>query len=81
MARAWSEQLKADRRQPAAWAFIARAVDAYVSASVEITGRDIAITPLSMPLSYILDTSAAELACTLGRAAASFPIEEACYQL
>lgn len=81
MARAWSEQIASDRRQPAVWAFIAKAVESYVetSAGAGMTSR--AITPLSLPLSYILDTSAAELARTLGKSAASFPIEEACYQL
>ena len=81
MARAWSEQIRADRRQAAIWAFIAEAVSSYVVATRE-QGRSIVnVTPLSLPLTYILDTSAAELAKTVGRAAATFPMEAACYQL
>lgn len=81
MARAWSEQIRDDRRQPAVWAFVSEAVLSYVQETRE-QGRVIGeITPLSLPLAYILDTSAAELARTIGRAAASFPMQEACYQL
>jgi adenine-specific DNA-methyltransferase len=81
MARAWSEQVRGDRRQPAIWAFVSEAVSSYVQETRQ-QGRQIGnITPLSLPLSYILDTSAAELAKTIGRAAASFPMETACYQL
>lgn len=81
MARAWSEQLDSRRRQPAAWSFIAKTVEAYVEASGEIIGWPLPIAPLSVALTYSLDTSAAELAKTLGRAAATLSIEEACYQL
>lgn len=81
MARAWSEQIRADRRQAAIWAFIAEAVSSYIAATRE-QGREIVdVTPLSLPLTYILDTPAAELATTIGRAAATFPMETACYQL
>lgn len=81
MARAWSEQVRDDRRQHAVWSFVAAAVTSYVEATREqghIIGE---VRSHSRPLTYILDTSAAELAHTLGRAAAAFPIEEACYQL
>ena len=81
MARAWSEQLEIRRRQPAAWSFIAKTVEAYVEASGEIVGWPLPIAPLTVALTYSLDTSATELARTLGRAAATLPIEEACYQL
>lgn len=80
MARAWSERIASDRRQPAIWAFIAKAVEAYVE-TAHSSGLADFITPPSFPISYMLDTSAAELARTLGKSAASFPIQEACYQL
>ncbi|UCI32046.1 class I SAM-dependent DNA methyltransferase [Mesorhizobium sp. B4-1-4] len=81
MARAWSDQLDIRRRQPAAWSFIAKTVEAYVEASGEVIGWSLPIAPLTVALTYSLDTSATELAKTLGRAAAMLPIEEACYQL
>lgn len=81
MARAWSQQILEDRRQPAIWAFISESIDAYI-AEVRSSGVDVRdITPVSNPLTYILDTSAADLAHTLGRSAAAFTTEEACYEL
>lgn len=80
MARAWSEQLDDRRRQPAAWSFITCAVQAYADAA----GYDEAlqrVSPVSVMLTFDLDSSAQELAHTLGRAAATLPLEEACYQL
>jgi adenine-specific DNA-methyltransferase len=71
----------ARRRQTAAWSFIAEAVHAYVEATSDSQGRDLAVTPLTLALTYDLDTAARELARTLGRSAAELPIEEACYQL
>lgn len=81
MARAWSEQIREDRRQSAIWSFIAEAVTSYVEASREQGSLIGPVRPYNRPLTYILDTTAAELAHTLGRAASAFPIEEACYQL
>lgn len=80
MARAWSERIASDRRQPAVWAFIAKAVEAYVE-TAHPSGLAGNVTSPAFSISYMLDTSAAELARTLGKSAASFPIEEACYQL
>lgn len=81
MARAWSEQLDARRRQPAVWSFIAKTIEVYVEASGETIGWPPPIAPLTVALTYSLDTSATELAKTLGRAAAALPLEDACYQL
>ncbi len=81
MARAWSDQVEPRRRQTAAWSFIAQAVDAYVSATGEAAGRTLPVTPLALALTYKLDTTALELARSLGRSAAALPMEEACFQL
>jgi adenine-specific DNA-methyltransferase len=81
MARAWSEQLDDRRRQTAVWSFIAQAVAAYAEASGEVSGWPRAVSPVTIALSYELDSSASELARTLGRTAATLPLEEACYQL
>lgn len=81
MARAWSQQLDQRRRQPAAWSFITEAVKAYVSATEDLQERTIHVSAPALALPYQLDTSAMELARTLGRSAASLPMEEACFQL
>ncbi len=81
MARAWSEQVEPRRRQTAAWSFIAEAVQAYVAVSGDRRGRVLQVTPLTLALTYRLDTSALELARSLGRSAAALPIEEACFAL
>lgn len=81
MARAWSEQIPPQRRQTAAWSFITEAVAAYAAAAGERYGWPLDISPLPVALTYRLDTSAAELARTLGRAAAAVPLDEGCYQL
>ncbi|TIV38008.1 MAG: SAM-dependent methyltransferase [Mesorhizobium sp.] len=81
MARAWSEQLEARRRQPAVWSFIAKTIEVYVEISGETIGWPPPTAPLTVALTYSLDTSATELAKTLGRAAAALPLEDACYQL
>jgi adenine-specific DNA-methyltransferase len=81
MARAWSEKVDPRRRQLAAWSFIAEAVAAYVGATGDLRGHVIGVTPLTLALTFKLDTSARELARSLGRSAASLPIEDACFQL
>lgn len=78
MARAWSTQLDDRQRQPAAWAFIRVAMEAY--AERYVSGPQI-LPAASVAVPHRLDTSAEELARTLGRAAASLSVEEACYQL
>lgn len=81
MARAWSDQVHEQRRQTAAWSFIAEAVAAYALAAGERYGWALDISPLPVVLTYKLDTSAAELARTLGRAAAAVSLDEGSYQL
>lgn len=81
MAEAWSAQLPEQRRQHAAWSFVAEAVRSYAEAAGESIGCSLNISPVTVALTYKLNTSAAELARTLGRAACSLPIDEACYQL
>ncbi|TCQ02110.1 adenine-specific DNA-methyltransferase [Rhizobium sp. PP-F2F-G36] len=77
MARAWADELRDDRRLSAVRVFITEAVQAYIEAS----GTQVEISQPDLPLTYILDTSAVELAHTLGRAAASVALENACYEL
>jgi adenine-specific DNA-methyltransferase len=81
MARAWADELDEPRRQTAVWSFIAQAVAAYAEASDEVYGWPRTVSPVTVALSYELDSSASELARTLGRTAATLPLEEACYQL
>ena len=81
MARAWSEQVDARRRQAAAWSFIAEAVRSYMLATGDALGSALDVPPLTIALTYPLDVPAAQLAQTLGQAAATLPLEEACYQL
>lgn len=81
MAQAWSEQLPAQRRQQAAWSFVAAAVRAYAEAVGEALGCSLGISPVTVALTYKLNTSAAELAHALGYAASTLPLDEACYQL
>lgn len=81
MAQAWSAQLPDHRRQHAAWSFVAEAVRSYAEAAGEALGCSLNISPVTVALTYKLNTSAAELARTLGRAACSLNLDEACYQL
>ncbi|OPF89572.1 HsdM family class I SAM-dependent methyltransferase [Rhodopseudomonas palustris] len=81
MAEAWSAQLPEQRRQHAAWSFVTEAVRSYAQAAGETLGCSLNISPVTVALTYNLNTSAAELARTLGRAACSLPIDDACYQL
>lgn len=81
MARAWSEKIDVRRRQLAAWSFITEAVGAYVAATEDLRGRAIGVTPVAVALTFKLDTSARELAQSVGRSAAALPIEDACFQL
>lgn len=81
MARAWSLQVDERRRQQAAWSFIAETIRSYVAAQGEAVGTTFKVSPLTLALTFELDEAAAQLAQTLGRAAAQLPLEEACYQL
>lgn len=81
MAQAWSAQLPEKRRQHAAWSFVTEAVRAYAEAKGEALGCSLTISPVTVALTYTLNTSAAELARTLGRAASTLNLDEACYQL
>jgi adenine-specific DNA-methyltransferase len=81
MARAWADQIDDRRRQSAAWAFIAETIRAYVDAQGQVLGTSLQVSPLQLALTYQLDTSAAELAATLGRAAANLAPLQACYQI
>ena len=81
MAQAWSAQLPEQRRQHAAWSFVAEAVRSYAQAAGQVLGCSLDISPVTVALTYQLDTSAAELARSLGRAASTLSLDEACYEL
>lgn len=81
MARAWAEQIDDRRRQGAAWAFIAETIRAYVESHGQVLGRNFQVSPLELAVPYQLTSSAAELAATLGRAAANLQPLQACYQI
>src|ERR1700722_9851877 len=81
MAQAWSARLPEQRRQHAAWSFVAEAVRSYARAAGQMLGCSLDISPVTVALTYQLDTSATELARTLGHAASTLSLDEACYQL
>jgi adenine-specific DNA-methyltransferase len=81
MAQAWSAQLPEQRRQHAAWSFVAEAIGSYAKAVGQVLGCSLDVSPVTVALTYQLNTSAAELARKLGRAASTLSLDEACYQL
>ena len=81
LAREWAEQIDDRRRQAAAWSFTAETIRSYVEAQGKALGEALEVSPLQLALTYRLDTTAAELAHTLGQAAATLPTLQACYQL
>lgn len=81
MAQTWCAQLPEPRRQHAARSFVAKAVRSYAEAAGQALGRSLDISPVTVALTFELDTSTAELAHALGRAASALTLDEACFQL
>ena len=81
LAREWVQRVDSRRRQAAAWSFTAEAIRGYVEAQGQILGEPLQVSPLQLALTYKLDHFAAEQARSLGRAVASLPLVQACYQL
>lgn len=80
LAREWVQRVDNRRRQAAAWSFIAEAIRGYVEAQGQVLGEPLQVSPLQLALTYKLGHFAAEQARSLGRAVASLPPVQACYQ-
>lgn len=81
LAQTWAEQIDDRRRQGAAWAFVAETIRAYVDSQGQALGQSLEVSPLELVAPYRLTSSAANLARTLGRAAANLRPLQACYQI
>src|SRR5579872_1406320 len=81
MAQAWSAQLPEQRRQQAAWSFVAEAVREYARSVGQVLGCSLDISPVTVALTYQLDISATEFARSLGQAASTLALPISCYQL